>query len=280
MNSFWQTIDAVIVINLDHRSDRWQDFKTRYAHQIPSDKLHRISGVWGQEIAGFGERPWFRGRNRDKVWAGKAGCTLSHQRALRFAQSSGWSNVLILEDDIAITTSFPNVVESLQQALKNHADGWDICYLGYTDPWPPFRKIDNLSANHFLGQIYGCNCGHAYLLKPKVRDWILTQMPDSKMIWSWLAQYRIQDRWYRRQLGRRFRVVAVSPCIIEQGVGVSDITGNAAAYYMNNEFVIELPDCPKYVPFFDLRLKVTAAKSMFLDGYDWIRGRVKRIRGF
>ena len=73
-------IDAVIVINLDHRPDRWEEFQEHHGHQIPSDKLHRISGIFGQEITGFGEHPWFRGRDRDKVWAGKAGCTLSHRR--------------------------------------------------------------------------------------------------------------------------------------------------------------------------------------------------------
>ena len=179
-----------------------------------------------------------------------------------------------------MTTSFSGVIESLQQALKKNADAWDICYLGYTDPWPPFRRIDNLAANHFLGQIYGCNCGHAYLVKPKVRDWIIAHMPDSKSIWFWLAKYRIQDRWYRRQLGRRFRVAAVSPCLIEQGMGISDITGLHSDYYIGNKFISRLPQCQKCVLFFDLRIKVTAAKCLILDGYDWIRAKIKRIKGF
>ena len=43
--SFWDVVDAALVINLDHRSDRWEKVREHLKSIVPDEKLHRVSAV-------------------------------------------------------------------------------------------------------------------------------------------------------------------------------------------------------------------------------------------
>ena len=159
--NIWDLIDAVLVINLEHRTDRWERIQQHTKNLIPQEKLHRVSAVLGKEVEGAGTKPWFRGRRRDAAWAGKAGCTLSHRKALETIVHSDWKTVLILEDDIEFISDFEKLSSNLANTLSAQSDDWDICYLGFTDPWGPFRKIKPINTIYSLYQIFGCLCAHA-----------------------------------------------------------------------------------------------------------------------
>lgn len=248
-NPFWSLIDGVFVINLDQRPDRWAQFQAAARDHIPAEKLQRFSACLGRELPGFGQRPWFRGGKRDKTWAGRAGCLLSHRRALLQARANGWRTVLLLEDDAAFAPDFAVVANALATALRDHE--WQVCYLGFTEPWSPGRQLAKLNDQFALHQIHGCTTTHAYLVRETARDWILAQLPDETNVWPWLATHRAIDRWYQRQLGLHFPVVCVSPSLVNQNDSASDIVtaattadGRAAiapasgpgAYYLGHAF--------------------------------------------
>lgn len=270
-------VDAVLVINLDQRPDRWEQFLEDAHDVIPKEKLHRVSAMWGRDLPGFGERPWFRGRKRDAAWAGKAGCTLSHRCALLAARESGWNTVLILEDDAVFQPAFSAVGAGLRDALERHANEWDVCYLGFTDPRRPYRLIEDLGSGHGLHQIFGCNTTHAYLVKPQMREWMLEGLPDESQIWHWLTSNRTVDRWYQRTLGLRFRVACVSPCVVDQRVGFSDIVGQEMDY--GDDHQVTVPVCHPGATVFRTRLTIERMYSRAQQCYDWSRGVVKRLRG-
>jgi glycosyl transferase family 25 len=221
LNSFWQLIDGAFVINLDQRPDRWAEFQAATQHVIPREKLHRLSASVGRELPGFGQRPWFRGGKRDHTWAGRAGCLQSHRRALLKAREAGWRTVLLLEDDVEFAPDFTVIANALAAALREHE--WQVCYLGFTEPWAPGRQLAKLHAALTLNQIHGCTTTHAYLVREAARDWILGQLPDETKVWPWLATHRAIDRWYQRQLGLRFPVTCVSPSVVNQTMSSSDI---------------------------------------------------------
>jgi hypothetical protein len=130
----------------------------------------------GREISGFGQRPWFRGGQRDRTWAARAGVTQSHRQALLKAREAGWRTVLILEDDVNFAPDFSALTTAMATALREQ--DWQLCYLGFTDPWSPCRKLTDLDAGHALYRVHGCNTAHAYLVREKARDWLLGQLPD------------------------------------------------------------------------------------------------------
>ena len=277
--TFWDFIDAVLVINLDHRTERWQQFRAETADIIPAEKLHRISAVFGRELPGFGKKPWFHGRKRDTTWAARGGCVLAHRRALETAKNAGWNRVLILEDDVSVGGNFIASLDTLRTALFESRIQWDVCYLGYTDPEGPFRVLAELTAGHQLAQIFGCNCTHAYIIGAAARDRVLTQLPDENTIWPWLTTNRAIDRWYRKVLGQRFHVVAASPSLINQSAGFSDIVERSTQHHDQGEHLTSLPENPSTAAF-PARYFIKTQTVRLSRVWDGIRGIRKRLAGF
>jgi len=279
-DSFWDLVDAVLLINLDQREDRWTQFQQAVATIIPPGKLHRISAVLGRELPGYGTTPWFRGRKRDLTWAARAGCTLSHRRALATAREHGWRTVLILEDDVILDESFEQSLPAIAAALARNNDSWHICYLGFTDPVAPCRALDDIDATHRMFEICGCSTTHAYLVKPQPRDWILAQLPDESSIWPWLSRHRAIDRWYKHVLSRHFQVTCVSPSVMNQQAGFSDIARRETSYLETGGHLLHVPDSLARTSAFPQRRRLRTGWTYLLQLRDTCRGFGKRLRGF
>jgi len=274
LDALWDMIDGVLVVNLDSRPDRWLDVQARTADSIPAHKLHRLPATLGAALPGFGSPTWFRGRKRDKTWAGRAGCTLSHRAAIAHAKSHNWRTVLILEDDIELEPALVDVLEGLPAALQ--ANDWDVCYLGFTDPVPPFRTLAELPAGHSLCAVTGCSTTHAYLLKQSAYDILLAKLPTADTIWHWISRHRAIDRWYYRNLARYFDVLAVSPALINQQGGFSDITQRLH----EKVHTTRVPDARQGALAFRLLGALRWLGYRLAEPRDWLRGRIKQARGF
>lgn len=276
-NPFWQMIDGVFVINLDSRPDRWTQFQAAACDIIPAEKLQRLPARLGRDIPGFGYRPWFRGGKRDRTWAARAGVTQSHRQALLKAREAGWKTVLILEDDVAFAPEFAALTDSLATALKDF--DWQVCYLGFTDPWWPRRKETDLSPGHALYRVQGCNTAHAYLVREPARNWILGALPDEARVWQWLATHRAIDRWYQRHLGLEFPIACVSPSIVNQVEGFSDIVEQQTRYSTESEHVRAVRSVSGNTGFYLGYALRRISIRLGLIG-DSLRGVAKRLTGF
>ena len=274
LDAFWNMVDGVLVVNLDNRPDRWQDLQTVTAAVVPPAKLHRLPATLGAALPGFGAPPWFRGRKRDRTWAGRAGCTLSHRAAIAHAKQQGWRTVLILEDDIKLEPALAEVLAGLPAAFRD--SHWDVCYLGYTDPVSPYRTITQLPAGHSLCAVSGCSTTHAYLLRNSSYDALLARLPEATNIWDWISRHRAIDRWYYRNLARHFNIVAVSPAIINQQGGFSDITQRLH----EKVHTTRVPDARQGALAFRLLGALRWLGYRLAEPLDWLRGRIKRARGF
>ena len=266
---------GILVINLDDRPDRWQSLLREAGRHIDERHLERLSAIRGTTLNGYGRPPLFQGRRRDRTWAGRAGCALSHREAIALAARRRWKSVLILEDDVAFAADFDAQTVRLASALRNVH--WDICYLGFTDPIGPFRQLSALSPPGALYQLYGCNTTHAYIVREAAYAKLLELLPTHETIWPWLTRNRAIDRWYARTLSRHFTVVAVSPSIINQDGSLSDITGRARdnAY----QTAIPSPHTATGLPYEFARILRRLHFSLS-GSYDALRGQIKRLRGF
>lgn len=273
-NALWDMVDGVLVINLDNRPDRWQDVQKRTAAFIPAHKLHRLSATLGAELPGFGVPPWFRGRKRDKTWAGRAGCTLSHRAAIEHARQQGWRTVLILEDDIELEPALTNVLAGLPAALL--ANEWDVCYLGFTNPVSPYRTLTDLPAGHSLCAVSGCSTTHAYLLKHSAYGKLLEKLPTVESIWPWISRHRAIDRWYYRNLASYFKVCAVTPALINQQCVFSDITQRLH----EKVHTTRVPEYQRGALGFRWLGAWRWLGYRLAEPRDWLRGVIKQLRGF
>ncbi|MNK11282.1 hypothetical protein D3C87_293210 [compost metagenome] len=249
-------VDGVIVVNLDRRPDRWAAFQDAWRDILPWDRVVRLSASDGQQLPGYGEKPWFRGRKRDRTWAGRAGCTLSHARALREARRLGWARVLVMEDD-AIPAG---PIEALPAVLSS--TGWELLYLGCREPIGVGETVGGLMT------IHGGHDTHAYAVNQSLRDWLIAQLPDDTSVWGWIARERAVDRWMRREIGRRFSVKLCQPQLAIQADDVSDITQRREGAYASSSAARKSARRPS-----ELGRIVERAE-------DRIRATVKRMVGF
>jgi glycosyl transferase family 25 len=80
---------------------------------------------------------------------GILGCFLSHLEIIRTAKREGLNNVLIMEDDLAISSRFSSLEKDLLNDLKQL--NWDLVFLGYS-PYHNLKNSDyyNNSTNSLL----------------------------------------------------------------------------------------------------------------------------------
>jgi GR25 family glycosyltransferase involved in LPS biosynthesis len=269
---------GVCVINLDSRTDRWETFQREILPQFEGLPVDRISATLGTQIPGYGKAPYFRGRKRDRTWAARGGCTLSHRNAMLHAKAKGWSHLLILEDDITIErTPTPEFLNALQNAFQSTQ--FDVCYLGFTDPVAPFRQLVNLGSGYALHQVFGCSTTHAYLHSAHSINSLLSILPTAESIWNWIARHRAIDRFLSRNLSPQLNVTALSPSLIIQRPCFSDIVGkDVLACTENHQTKIEpLNPNPQA---FESRMRSQVAALKRSDRLDQLRSLWKNLCGF
>lgn len=191
----WGGLDAVLVINLDARTDRWDAFQTQLGPIFPPEKLHRIAAVRGTDLPGYGVPPWFRESTgaRASSWAGVAGCALSHRRAMEAVLQNGWKRALICEDDIELSSTalLPDLPEMLRRTPDNA-----YLYLGYHGAAPRGRLLERTPHGE-LWEVEGVLACHSYIVSDDVCRRLLSHLPDESNVWAWVARYRAIDNFCR-----------------------------------------------------------------------------------
>jgi glycosyl transferase family 25 len=131
-------IDCVYYINLDHRTDRKEQFeKEMQKLGVPASKLVRISGIYNKEF-------------------GILGCGLSHKKALETFLESSHKNCLVFEDDFQFTLDM-NYVKYLLKSIFRESISYDVVMLAgnlfqtQKTQWPFLHKVlDGQTASGFL----------------------------------------------------------------------------------------------------------------------------------
>ena len=110
-------IDAILYINLSHRTDRNENILNELKHLcIDTTKIHRIDAIYKPEF-------------------GALGCSMSHLKALNYIMKhENWNNCLILEDDFAFINKDITINNMLINNFFNDFPNYDCCNLSY-NPW-------------------------------------------------------------------------------------------------------------------------------------------------
>jgi hypothetical protein len=119
MISLPELFGATYLINLPERTDRLKSAKVQFTRanwSIGGSGVHIFPALRYAESAGFPD-------------AATRGCFQSHLACLQLAQGEGRQNVLILEDDIALTSSLPRLTPAINSWLGTQ--GWDFVYFGH-----------------------------------------------------------------------------------------------------------------------------------------------------
>ena len=222
----WNSVDGILVINLDISKERMETFLQNNAGKLPLEKVHRLSGVLGRELPTYGQPPWFTARTmeRARFWGGTAGCALSHRKAIERAKAEGWRNVLVMEDD-AVMLDNADAMDLFEHALSE-CKGDYMLYLGYSRP-TPYGSMVKQAGVHALWEVDGVLSTYAYLVPQSMYDKLLSIMPTEGNVWEWLSIHRAVDSFYRDCVAALpgVRIYAIQPDLVEHVDGQSDIGG-------------------------------------------------------
>ena len=232
MSTFWDRIDAILVVNLKERIDRWEKTSSFIESIGQLDKLHRIDAVKGVDLPSFGKAPWFTSntpKNAGRLRAGAAGCCLSHKKAIQYAQKKGFSNVLILEDDARfiddLTGDFGNLIGDF--LFKNR---FTLFYLGFYRKKCPYRKEIEVKSgiqNMMIAEILGPLMFHAVVVNHSAFESMLNSLPSENDIWAWVSYWGSFDSWIQNEFGYRKenKVFGLMPSLVVQYANFSNICG-------------------------------------------------------
>src|SRR5664279_1735163 len=120
MSSLPSFFGITYLINLPERVDRLKMAKRQLARvgwEIGPSGVNIFPALRYAQSEGFPSAPI-------------RGCFHSHLECLRAADADARHSVLILEDDIALSTSLPRLTPSIKRTLTT--ENWDFVYFGYS----------------------------------------------------------------------------------------------------------------------------------------------------
>lgn len=188
--------DKAICINLDKRTDRWQQCQEEFYN-------------WGLNAERF---PALTGNN------GMHGLHLSNQAV--FKQHAG-KHLLVLEDDVV----FNRPITALQDAYGDLPNDWDMLYLGGNPDRPQYRH------SAWLYQANGILTTHAILYSAKMTTWLANNMQVPNVV----DRQNTIDVWFAKEIQPKFNCFIVYPQIAGQRFGYSDICNMDINYKYFNQ---------------------------------------------
>ena len=194
----------VVCINLDDRPDRWALAQQAHACLGEARPLERFSAarvrVCGNDVVN-----------------GRAGCLLSHRRAIEAAHRDGVESLLVFEDDVEFTREVaPILVEGLASLA---ALPWDMAFFGLEPRAPLFPVAPRLAR-----VLHGATT-HAVAYHRRLYPRLLAALPEEDGVLEWLARHTAVDRYYCDILLPRIQGYAIVPFVAHQRAGYSDVEG-------------------------------------------------------
>jgi GR25 family glycosyltransferase involved in LPS biosynthesis len=228
--SFRHLVDKVFVINLKHRTDRWQQVQEqlqRYNIQnverfdavcpTSSDMVQSLMQEFGlqqQHIDYFYQDAVnYTPHNLDKYVFGTVGCLCSHLSIIRLAKERKYHNIVILEDDFLL--SYSNWMDIFYQGIQELPNDWHMLYLGGRNV-QPLQSIPNAQAQaRYVGRCTNTVTTVGYMMNHRCFDAVLNQTGSKTNI--------TMDVYYGSHIQRNYNCYALKPYIIRQRPDKSDI---------------------------------------------------------
>ena len=186
--------DGVYCINLDERTDRWEQAQKEF-EKLGITHVNRFSAI--------------------KHEKGAIGCRESHLSIIKEAKKLGLSNVLIFEDDVLVLEDNITKINNSLSELKKTP--WELFYFGATVD-PNVGKLTVVSP-HLVKTNFAYTT-HAYAINSNMFDFILEQAPYHGII----------DVFYNRGIVTRGQSYIINPMLCIQQESYSDIEKHHADY--------------------------------------------------
>lgn len=170
--------DAIYCINVDSRTERWEEVQRRFRRLGIDRRVRRFRAV---------ETPLNH----------HIGCALSHRRIIAEAKRQGLKTVLVFEDDVRFSADAAEVLQRSLRELEGHE--WQLLYLGGYLKYGSVRDVPGCPHLRIPTLI---TCTHAIAYHCSVYDTILNAVPDNAIdVARWLLTQHGIDQFYTLEAG-------------------------------------------------------------------------------
>lgn len=197
--------DNIYCINLDRRTDRWQECQSEFKKLGIQDQVTRFSA--------YDMKP------------GIAGCTRSHYEVIKLAKSKNEKKVLILEDDFS--TVYNDVWSYFDSALQQMSDkniSYDMFYFGGR----VIGKDGAIKIDSNLLKLNYVKCTHMYVVAERIYDAIINIYKDidwnNSAHWDGSSVTRLNlDYIFATKIQSKYNVYGIYPGVCQQRTSHSDL---------------------------------------------------------
>jgi hypothetical protein len=196
------------VINLPHRTDRWEAMVERWS---PYFNLIKVSGIM------------LPPDHREHSRHASEGLGLTHKKLLEEAQIKGLKTILILEDDAIPEPNWLNRWLEIKEYLDAHLDEWEVFNGG----------------SHFLREYYGVKeLQKSCLIKGQrccASHFVYLNLQANHKFLKWEEQKYDIDLFY---CDTNFKLYCSYPLLSKQADGKSDIVNSERSWlltYLQND---------------------------------------------
>ncbi len=204
MNSF-DFFDEIYCINLDHRTDRWEQVQKEFEKVGISNRVIRFSAI--------------------KEDDGRVGCIKSALAIIKIAKSKGLNNVLIFEDDVKFIVKNPE--KHLKKAISQIRNlDWYLFYLSANT----HEKLIKIKPNLVL--LKNGRATHSLAYNKKIYDTIIRRYEGIETINKFQD---ILDVYFAEKIQRKYMCLMINPMLTTQISDYSDIEKQV----MNQSYIEE-----------------------------------------
>jgi len=204
MNPF-DYFSEIYCINLDHRTDRWEQAQNEFEKLNIKDRVIRFSAIKEED--------------------GRLGIIKSNLEIIKLAKKKKLNNVLIFEDDIKfINENKP--LENLKNAIDQIKIPWQLFYLGANT----HTKLTKLTPN--LIYLKNAFAAHSLAYHNSIFDKFINYAENIKSI---KKQNDILDVWLANDVQNKQIALMVNPILTTQRESYSDIEKQNVKY----DFIID-----------------------------------------
>jgi len=156
--------DNIFIINLKRRFDRKKTMSTQFRLQKIT-KYEFIDAVDGMELDVLNKFMELKTNHKTQIISsGHFACLLSHIKAIEEAKSRGYTNIMILEDDVILCDNFIN------QLNKINVPSYDMLYLG------GIINKKKIFFSHWVSNVKNILGAYGYIISSNLFDYVLGEL--------------------------------------------------------------------------------------------------------
>lgn len=207
MSNSFDYFNEIYCINLDHRTDRWDNVQKEFEKVGILNRVKRFSAIKTQD--------------------GRIGLIKSDLELIKYAKKNNLENILILEDDVKFLRDDTNDILNLAIDQINRLKiNWQLFYLGANT----HTKLVKISPN--LVYLTNGYATHSLAFHKSIYDKFINYAENMNRIKK-LSD--VLDVWISEEIQSKYITLMVNPLLTSQISSFSDIEGK----FVNYDFIEE-----------------------------------------